>query len=205
MGIYARYVLPRLVDLAMRNPETTRLRKVWVPRAHGDVLDVGIGSGLNLAFYSQEVLRVYGVDPSCELQQMARRRSAEVSVPVELLAQSAEDALPLMDASIDTVVLTWSLCSIPDPLKALERMKRVLKPDGSLIFVEHGVSPDAGVAAWQNRLTPVWKHIAGGCHLDRKVDDLIAAAGFQITELQTGYLAGPRPMTWTYQGVASPA
>lgn len=203
MGIYAKYVLPRCIDLAMRNPETTRLRELWVPRARGNVLEIGIGSGLNLAFYSSEVIRVYGVDPSCELQQMARRRAAGSSIPVEFLAHSAEDVLPLASASIDTVLLTWSLCSIPDPLRALEQVKRVLKPDGRLIFVEHGASPDAGVAAWQSRLTPVWKHIAGGCHLDRKIDDLIAAAGFQITELQTCYLAGPRPMTWTYQGVAS--
>ena len=202
MGFYARHVLPRVIDLAMRNKDATRLRRDWIPRARGEVLEVGIGSGLNLAFYSPEVQCIHGVDPSIELQQMARQRIAGRTVNAEFLAQSAEESLPLSDSSIDTVVVTWTLCSIPNPRKALEQMKRVLKPSGRLIFIEHGWAPDSRVAAWQDRLTPLWKRIGGGCHLNRKVDELLAAAGFQIEELRTCYLPGPRPMTYTYQGLA---
>jgi len=202
MAFYAKYVLPRLIDLAMRNKDTTRLRAEWVPRARGEVLEVGIGSGLNLAFYPSEVRRVYGVDPSTELQQMARKRTAGHPLDVGFLSQSAEESLPLPDRTIDTVVMTWTLCSISDPLKALLQMKRVLKPDGHLIFVEHGRAPDSGVAAWQDRLNPVWKRIGGGCHLNRKIDELVVQAGFQIDELRTAYLPGPRPMSYTYQGFA---
>ena len=204
MGIYGKYVLPRLIDLAMKNKESARLRAALIPRARGEVLEIGIGSGLNLPFYSAEVERVVGVDPSLELQRMASKRAAG-PIKVEFLAQSAEEHLPLDDASMDTVVMAWTLCSIPNAAKALQQMKRVLKADGRLLFVEHGRAPERKVAAWQDRLTPVWKHAAGGCHLNRKVDDLIAAAGFQITQLQTCYLPGPRPMTYTYQGVAQPA
>ncbi len=202
MGLYSRYFLPRIIDLAMRNKETTRLRAEWIPRAQGEVLEVGIGSGLNLPFYSTEVSRVYGVDPSLELQRMARRRSPGAPVKVEFLSQSAEERLPLDDASIDTVVITWTLCSIPNVARALEEMRRVLRPGGRLLFVEHGRAPDDQVAAWQNRLTPIWKRIGGGCHLNRKIDDLLATAGFRIADLKTFYLPGPRPMTFTYQGSA---
>jgi ubiquinone/menaquinone biosynthesis C-methylase UbiE len=200
--MYAKYVLPRFIDLSMRNKETARVRADWVPRAHGDVLEVGIGSGLNLPFYPAEVRRVYGVEPSAELRQMARKRMASQATKVEFLSQSAEDDLPLSDMSIDTVVMTWTLCSIPDPLKALRQMKRVLKPNGHLIFIEHGRAPDSRVAAWQDQLTPLWKRIGGGCHLNRKIDELLMDAGFTIDELRTTYLPGPRPMTYTYQGLA---
>jgi ubiquinone/menaquinone biosynthesis C-methylase UbiE len=202
MGVYAKYVLPRFIDLSMRNKETARVRADWVPHARGDVLEVGIGSGLNLPFYSAEVRRVYGVEPSAELQKMARKRMASQATKVEFLLQSAEDDLPLSDMSIDTVVMTWTLCSIPDPLKALRQMKRVLKPNGRLIFIEHGRAPDSRVAAWQDQLTPLWKRIGGGCHLNRKIDDLLVGADFTIDELRTTYLPGPRPMTYTYQGFA---
>jgi ubiquinone/menaquinone biosynthesis C-methylase UbiE len=201
MGIYARYVLPRLIDLAMRNRETARLRATWIPQAQGEVLEIGIGSGLNLPFYSSRVRRVYGVDPSLELQQIARARSDRLDL-VEFVTQHAEEELPLADASIDTVVVTWTLCSIADPPKALQQMKRALKPSGRLIFLEHGRSPDIEVVGWQDRLTPLWKRVTGGCHLNRKVDELITAAGFHISELKTCYLSGPRPMTYTYQGFA---
>jgi len=204
MGLYAKYVLPPLIDLAMRNKDTARLRAECVPRACGEVVEIGIGSGLNLPFYSSDVQHVYGVDPSVELQQMARKRSAMERIKVEFISQSAEEPLPLIDASIDTVVLTWTLCSIPDALRALQQMKRILKPSGHLIFVEHGRSGDPGVEVWQDRITPLWKRIGGGCHLNRKIDDLIEAAGFQIVELKTLYLPGPRLMTYTYQGIAQP-
>lgn len=205
MGFYGKYILPQLIDLAMRNKDTTRLRASWIPHARGEVLEIGIGSGLNSPFYSSEVRRVYGVDPSLELQRMARKRPAARSINVEFLSQSAEERLPLADGSIDTVVITWTLCSISNPLRALQQIKRILKPTGRLIFIEHGRSPDPGVAVWQDRITPVWKHIGGGCHLNRKMDDLITSAGFQISELKTCYLPGPRPVTYTYQGFAHAA
>jgi len=202
MGFYAKHVLPRFIDFAMKNPETTRLRAEWLPRARGVVLEVGTGSGLNLPFYSPEVRRVYGVDPSIELQRMARARLAASPIEVEFFTQSAEKPLPLPEASVDTAVLTWTLCSIPNATEALRQIKGLLRPNGQLIFLEHGRAPDRRVCAWQDRLTPVWKHIAGGCHLNRKIDDLIKSAGFQIAELTTSYLPGPRPMTYTYQGLA---
>jgi ubiquinone/menaquinone biosynthesis C-methylase UbiE len=202
MSFYAKFVLPRIIDVAMRNPETARLRAEWIPKARGQVLEVGIGSGLNLPFYSPEVECVYGVDPSVELGRLARTRAAASATKVEFLLQSAEQPLPLASASMDTVVLTWTLCSIPNASSALQEMKRVLKPAGRLMFLEHGRAPDPGVVLWQDRLTPFWRPIAGGCHLNRKIDELITEAGFQITELTTVYLSGPRPMTYTYQGFA---
>jgi len=205
MGLYAKYIWPLLIDVGMRNKDTSRLRAAWIPHARGDVLEIGIGSGLNLPYYSPDVQRVYGVDPSLELQRMARKRAAAGRLPVEFLAQSAEQPLPLPNASIDTVVVTWTLCSIPDVSPALQQMHRVLKPSGRLIFLEHGRATDPRVVAWQDRLTPLWKRFTGGCHLNRKVDELIAAAGFRITELKTCYVPGPRPITYTYQGCAQPA
>jgi ubiquinone/menaquinone biosynthesis C-methylase UbiE len=186
-----------LIDLAMRNEETTRLRAAWVPQAKGHVLEIGIGSGLNLPFYSAQVKHVFGVDPSLELQQMAKKRAGG-HVEVEFLSQSAEQELPLADASIDTIVMTWTLCSIQKPDEALRQMRRVLNTDGQLLFIEHGRSRDSGVRAWQDRLTPPWRLFAGGCHLNRKVDDLVSVAGFRITKLNTFYITGPHPMTYTY-------
>jgi ubiquinone/menaquinone biosynthesis C-methylase UbiE len=204
MGIYAKYILPRLIDTAMRSyKDAARLRTVWIPRARGNVVEVGIGSGLNLEFYPPEVTSVCGVEPSVELQQMARRRAGSGARKIEFVTQSAEQTLPLDDASMDTVVSTWTLCSIPNAPLALGQMRRVLKPQGRLIFVEHGRSPDSGVAAWQDRLTPAWKLIGGGCHLNRKIDELIAGAGFRILEIEKSYLPGPRPMAFTYQGCAA--
>jgi ubiquinone/menaquinone biosynthesis C-methylase UbiE len=123
-------------------------------------------------------------------------------IQIEFLLQSAEDPVPLPDASIDTIVVTWTLCSIPNPPKAFHEIRRVLKRDGQIIFLEHGRAPDRAVANWQDRLTPLWRRIAGGCHLNRKIDDLIQRAGFRIDELKMSYLPGPRPMTYTYQGFA---
>ena len=202
VGVYAKYVLPRFIDLSMRNRETARVRGDWVPNARGIVLEIGIGSGLNLPFYSEQVSRIYGVEPSPELEKLARKRSVDKTMQVEFFSQSAEQSIPVPDQSVDTVVITWTLCSIADPTRALQQMKRTLKPSGRLIFVEHGRAPDSGVAAWQDRLTPIWKRIGGGCHLNRKIDDLLLNAGFTIDELRTTYLPGPRPMTYTYQGFA---
>jgi ubiquinone/menaquinone biosynthesis C-methylase UbiE len=153
-------------------------------------------------FYSSEVQRLYGVEPSAELQRIAKIRAANAGAKVEFLSQSAEEPLPLSDRSIDTVVITWTLCSIENPSSALRQMKRVLKPSGVLIFVEHGLAPDPKVSTWQDRHTPLWKRIGGGCHLNRRIDALLVGTGFKIHELKTSYLPGPRPMTYTYQGLA---
>jgi len=204
MGFYARFVLPRLIDLVMRDKEAARLRAAWIPRASGEVLELGAGSGLNFPFYSRDVRRVFALDPSRELQRMARANAAGLRLNVEFVEQSADEPLQLDAESIDTVVTTWSLCSIPIVTRALDHVRRVLKPQGRLIFVEHGRAPDGGVIAWQNRITPLWRRVAGGCHLNRKIDEILAGAGFEITELTTGYLPGLRPMTYTYQGAARP-
>ena len=144
MGFYAKHILPHVIDLAMRNPAATRLRAEWIPRATGDVLEVGIGSGLNLPFYTDRVRRVYGLDPSPELQQMARRRAANLPFEVEFMPQAAESPIPLPTGTIDTVVLTWTLCSVDDPGLALNEIRRVMKPDGRLVFIEHGSAPNGG-------------------------------------------------------------
>jgi len=204
VGIYAKYVLPKVLDLAMRNKDLTPLRQTWVSQARGEVLELGIGSGLNLPFYSSDVRRIHGVEPSQEMQRTARGRVPSER-PVEFLSQSAEDPLPLAEASIDTVLSTWTLCTIPDVPRALREARRVLKPDGRFIFVEHGRSPDTRVVVWQNRLNPIWKRIGGGCNLNRNIVELIQGAGFRITELKTEYLPGPRSMTYTYQGLAKKA
>jgi ubiquinone/menaquinone biosynthesis C-methylase UbiE len=188
----------------MKSPEMSRLRAALIPRANGDVLEVGIGSGLNLPFYSADVRRIYGVDPSAELVRLASTRKGAVSVEVDLLQQSAEKELPLQSGTIDSVVITWTLCSIPNAADALAEIRRVLKRHGRVIFIEHGRAPETAVARWQDRLTPVWKQVAGGCHLNRKIDDLLIAAGFHIPEMKTSYLPGPRTMTYTYQGIAAP-
>jgi ubiquinone/menaquinone biosynthesis C-methylase UbiE len=202
MSFYSRYLLPRLINYAMTYEEVTRLRRARVPDASGDVLEVGIGSGLNLPFYSGAVTKLYGVDPSAELLAMAKVNAAGAGFPVELLQQKA-NGLPLDDDSIDTAVVTWSLCSIDDPAAVLSEMRRVLRPGGAFIFIEHGLSPDIGVRRWQNRLTPVWRRLAGGCHLNRKVDDLLVAAGFDITQMNTGYMPGPKVTTYIYEGRAT--
>jgi ubiquinone/menaquinone biosynthesis C-methylase UbiE len=203
MGLYRRFVLPRLINFAMKDKAAEARRLELIPRATGVVLEVGIGSGLNLPFYSSEVTEVHGIDPSLELLSMAREKIESLSYTVELICQSAEQ-LPLDSGSMDTVVTTWTLCSIPDPGTALREMKRVLRPGGILLFVEHGASPDPRVAAWQRRINPIWSRVAGGCNLNRTIDELIKSAGFNIARLQTTYLPGPRPMTYTYEGCACP-
>jgi ubiquinone/menaquinone biosynthesis C-methylase UbiE len=201
MGFYDRFILPRLIDLACRSKVATERRSALVPGASGAVLEVGVGSGLNLRFYSSAVTRLVAVDPSQELLSMARGRIDDLAFPVDLRCESAE-ALSLEDASVDTIVMTFTLCSVPEPGRALREMRRVLKPEGRLLFVEHGLSPDAGVRRWQERLNPVWKRFAGGCNLNRPVDALLAGAGFRVAELRAAYLQGPRPLTYTYEGSA---
>ena len=201
MGLYEKFVLPRLIDFSMRSKEVRRYRAQVVPAAAGRVLEVGVGSGLNLPFYSRDVQALYGLDTSPQLLTFAQKKSTHTAFPVEFVRRSAED-IPFDNKSFDTVVTTWTLCTIPDPVKALREIRRVLKLDGWLLFVEHGLSPEPRVEAWQNRLNPVWKRIGGGCNLNRKIDDLIRAAGLKITELEAGYAKGLRPVTYTYQGRA---
>ncbi|HJQ61792.1 MAG TPA: class I SAM-dependent methyltransferase [Burkholderiales bacterium] len=201
MGAYDKWILPRLTDLAMRNKEATRYRSQLVPLACGTVLEVGAGSGLNLPFYSSGVNRLFALEPSPELLRMARKKAEAVSFPVEFLGHSSEE-IPVDDRSFDTIVTTWTLCTIPDPIKALSEMRRVLKPGGMLLFAEHGLAPEAGVRAWQERLNPLWRKFTGGCNLNRKLDDLIRVAGFTIAHLETAYAKGLRPMSYIYSGRA---
>jgi len=193
--------VPRLINLAMKQSMLSERRAALVPRAKGTVLEVGIGSGLNLPYYSHEVERLYGVDPSPQLLAMARSNARKAQLAVELVCESAE-RLPFADASFDCAIMTWTLCSIPHAGRALREVHRVLKPGGELFFAEHGLAPDARVAAWQRRLTPLWRPLAGGCHLDRPIDALIRAAGFEIAEVRNRYLKGPRPFTYMYEGSA---
>ncbi|MDP3690729.1 MAG: class I SAM-dependent methyltransferase [Bradyrhizobium sp.] len=181
----------------MRQRPLQKYRREVVAAATGRVLEVGIGSGLNFPLYDKRVETVFGIDPSPRLLAIARRRAAAAGVPAEFLQGSAI-AIPLAENTMDTVVMTWTLCSIPDPSAALREMRRVLRPHGQLLFVEHGLSPESGVERWQHRLTPIWCHVAGGCRLDRKMDDLIRSAGFDLLRLRTEYASGPRPMTYMY-------
>jgi len=201
MGIYSSWLFPRVLDFVMQQKQMVPFRRQVGEAADGRVLDVGIGSGLNLAFYGSQAERVFGIDPSPALLQFAEQRADSTPVPVELLRGSAE-ALPLEDRSIDTVVVTFTLCTVDDAATALAEMRRVLKPGGKLLFAEHGRAPEAGVARWQDRLTPLWKRVAGGCHLNRQPDNLIRSAGFRIDALETRYLQGPRPMAFVYSGCA---
>jgi ubiquinone/menaquinone biosynthesis C-methylase UbiE len=201
VSVYQNWVLPRLTDLVMRNAEATRYRSQVVPFARGTVLEVGAGSGLNLKFYGAAVERLYALDPSEELLGMARRRAAEATVPVEFLLHSGEE-IPLEDRSCDTVVTTWTLCTIPDPAQALSEMKRVLKQGGTLLFAEHGAAPEARVRGWQERLNPLWRRMTGGCNLNRSIATLMADAGFTVVNLQREYAKGLRPMSYIYFGNA---
>lgn len=202
LEFYRRLVLPRLIHLGMRQKQLAPLREHLVAGARGRVLEIGIGSGLNLPFYPREVELLLGLDPSRELLQIAKRHSSWVHFPVELSEGRAED-IPLDDGAVDHVVMSWALCSVTDPLRVLSEIRRVLRPGGSLLFVEHGRATEPGVQRWQDRLTPVWRRVAGGCHLNRPIVRLIADSGLRIAELETGHLVrGPRFATFHYRGRA---
>jgi SAM-dependent methyltransferase len=203
MGFYRKFILPCLTDLAMRNGELKPFRERVIGSAEGRVLEIGAGSGLNLKFYRGATREVLALEPDPKLMAMAQRKSRDASCPVRFLAGSAE-AIPLDDRSVDTVVTTWTLCTIPDAVHALQEMRRVLKPGGLLMFVEHGLSPEDGIQKWQDRLTPVWKTIGGGCHLNRPISSLIERSGFHIDALDAGYIRGPKPMCFMYEGRARP-
>jgi SAM-dependent methyltransferase len=201
MAFYHDHVLPCLTHLAMSNRRLIEYRRQVLSQASGRVLEIGIGSGLNLPFYGSEASSVYGIDPSDPLLRRALRQRAAQAVLVEASAE----LIPFDTSTFDTVVTTWTLCTIPQVIVALCEMRRVLRPDGRLLFVEHGLAPDHTVARWQHGLTPCWKCLGGGCHLDRKIDDLITAAGFRIERLETGYIRGRNPFTFMYEGVARSA
>lgn len=203
MGFYNDHILPRLCDMAMRNQRLRPYRARAIGAAAGRVLEIGAGSGLNLPLYRPSVREVLALEPAPRLLAMARRAAHAEGVAVRFLEASAE-AIPLDAHSLDTVVTTWTLCSIPQAAAALAEMRRVLRPGGRLLFVEHGLAPDAGVRRWQNGLTPAWRRIAGGCHLNRPIRALIEEAGFRIERLETGYMGRPKPMTFMYEGSALP-
>jgi len=203
MGFYDDVILPRLVHLVMRNARLLPYRERVAAAAQGRVLEIGIGSGLNLPFYSPAVSEVLGLEPSARLIAMAQRAAHESAQRVRLVEGSAE-AIPLDAGSVDSVVTTWTLCSIPNAGAALSEMRRVLRPGGRLLFVEHGRAPDAGVRVWQDRLTPVWRTLAGGCHLNRPIRAMIEDAGFAIDHLQAGYMPGPKAFTFMSEGAARP-
>ncbi len=203
MGFYGDVILPRLCDLAMRNKRLVPFRERVIGAAEGRVLEIGVGSGMNLPFYRPPVREVLALEPAPRLVTMARSASRSATMPLSLLEASAE-AIPLGNQSVDTVVTTWTLCSIPKAATALAEMRRVLRPGGKLLFVEHGLAPDEGVRRWQDRLTPAWRCLSGGCHLNRPIRSMIEGAGFRIDRIETGYMPGPKPMTFMYEGSARP-
>jgi ubiquinone/menaquinone biosynthesis C-methylase UbiE len=203
MGFYTDIVLPRLCDLAMRNKQLIPFRERVIGAAEGVVLEIGVGSGRNLPFHRAPVSQLLALEPAPRLVSMARSASDQRNVPVRFIEASAE-AIPLDQHSVDTIVTTWTLCSIPQAATALQGMRRVLRPGGRLLFVEHGLAPEQAVRWWQDRLTPAWRRLSGGCHLNRPIQSLIEDAGFRIDRIQTGYIPGPRPMTFMYEGSARP-
>ncbi|MEW6666146.1 MAG: class I SAM-dependent methyltransferase [Thermodesulfobacteriota bacterium] len=199
---YERHVLPYLIDIACSLHPVRRQRRKLLPLAQGQVLEIGIGTGLNLEHYDRaKIKKVVGLDPGLEMLRLAQKRAAKIGVPVELVGLSAEQ-IPFEAGTFDTVVVTYSLCTIPDPVSALREMRRVLKPAGKLIFCEHGLAPDSSVRRWQDLLTPLWSRLAGGCRLNRDIPAMFKETGFRLANMETGYLPGPRSLTYNYWGTA---
>ena len=202
MGLYDRIVLPRIVNLVCGLKPMAKQRAKVVPLARKRVLELGFGSGLNLPYYDEaRVEHVWALEPSAAMWSLAAERVFAAGFPVEHLEAPAE-AIPLPDASADTVLVTYAICTIPDVAAALAEVRRVLKPRGQLVFCEHGSAPDPGVARWQNRVNPIWRKLGGGCNLNRPIPSLIQAAGFQVQELSSMYLPGWRPASFNYWGTA---
>ncbi len=206
MGPYERFVLPHVINCACGTKPVMKQREKIVPKASGTVLEIGIGTGLNLPYYdASSVDKLIGLDPSDQSWHLARKRLEQISFPVEFVGLPGEQ-IPLDDASIDTIVVTFSLCTIPDPVAALEGMRRVLKPGGQLLFAEHGRAPDEGVRRWQNRINGIWGLIAGGCHLNRDIPSLLTQGGFATTALEEMYLPStPKVAGYNYWGTATHA
>lgn len=203
MGFYDKYLLPRLVHLTCGQRPAMRQRAKVVPLAEGQVLEVGIGSGLNIPLYdSSKVSRLWGLDPSAEMWSIAKENAADHDLEVEFM-QSPAESIPLQENSMDSVLMTYTLCTIPDVEVALAEIRRVLKPTGRLIFCEHGYSPDENIRQWQDRLNPIWRKLAGGCNLNRPIDQLLTQSGFKSDDLQTMYLPGWKPGTFNFWGTAT--
>ena len=203
MGLYNHFVLPRLLNAAMGTKPITYQRRKVVPRAEGRVLEIGFGAGHNLPFYdASKVTQLWALEPAREMRERAAARVAESKIPLEFLDLPGEQ-IPLEDAAADTILITYTLCTIPDVMAALVQMRRVLKPAGRMIFCEHGEAPDENVRRWQKRLTPAWKTIGGGCHVGRPIPRLIEEGGFRIEDMQTMYLPGtPHFAGFNYWGSA---
>jgi ubiquinone/menaquinone biosynthesis C-methylase UbiE len=204
MGIYTDRVLPRVTDRLLRGEPIERLRAQAAAGLAGEVLEVGFGSGRNVPHYPAAVARVRAVDPAAVGRKLAADRVARSPVPIEYIGLDGQQ-LPLDDASVDHVLITWTLCTIPDAGRALAEVRRVLRPGGALHFAEHGRAPDPAVVRWQRRLNPLQRRLFGGCHLDRPIDELVRGAGLDLTELDAAYLEGPKPFSYIYRGVATKA
>jgi ubiquinone/menaquinone biosynthesis C-methylase UbiE len=202
MGFYEDQVLPRFIDVALGTKRLGHLRERVAAQLDGEVLEVGFGSGRNVPFYPSTVTRVRAVDPATVGRKLAEKRVAASSVPVEYVGLDGED-LPLDDGSVDHVLTTWTLCTIPDVSRALDEVSRVLRPGGSLHFLEHGRSPDAKVVKWQDRMTPLQRRLGGGCHLNRPIDRLITDSPLRISRLENYELPGPKSLGYMYEGVAT--
>ena len=202
MGFYQDQVLPRFIDVAVRGGDFVRIRQRVAAGLSGEVLEVGFGSGLNVPHYPAGVTRVQAVDPATVGRKLAAKRVAASSVPVEYVGLDGQ-SLPLDPASIDHVLVTWTLCTIPDAHRALGEIRRVLRPGGELHFVEHGRSPEAHVARWQDRLTPLQRRMFGGCHLNRPIDTLIAGAGFELRRTENYHMRGPKALGYMFEGIAT--
>ena len=202
MAFYEEQVLARFTNVVMARREFIPIRARVAAPLEGDVLEVGFGSGLNVPHYPAGVSRVRAVDPATVGRKLAAQRVAASSVAVEYIGLEGQE-LPLGSASVDHVLTTWTLCTIPDVERALGEIRRVLRPGGSFHFVEHGRSPDAKVARWQGRLTPLQRRIAGGCHLNRPIDELVDGSGLDLTQMDNYYAKGPRAFGYMFEGVAT--
>ncbi|MDA8885092.1 class I SAM-dependent methyltransferase [Gammaproteobacteria bacterium] len=204
MSLYEKYVLPKFLNCTCGSKPINYQRKKVVPLAQGLVLDVGIGSGLNIPFYDMSKIdKVLGLDPSVELNNLAKNVAEEHQIDIDFMLCGAED-IPLPDNHVDTVLITYTMCTIPDVLEANKEMLRVLKPGGKLVFCEHGQAPDPKVAKWQKRIDPLWGKIAGGCHLNRDIPNLITSAGFKIENMEQMYLPStPSIAGYNYWGIAT--
>jgi ubiquinone/menaquinone biosynthesis C-methylase UbiE len=201
-GWYDTYIMPRFVNLACGLKPVLKQREKVVPLASGRVLEIGIGSGLNLPFYdASQVEHVWGLDPSPEMWALVKDKADNLDFGFEFIEASAED-IPLDSDSADTVLITYTMCTIPDAASALKDARRVLKPGGRLVFCEHGEAPDANVRKWQNRINPLWQKLAGGCNLNRPIPAMIEDAGFRIDDLDTMYIPGWKPATFNFWGTA---
>jgi SAM-dependent methyltransferase len=202
MTFYGDHVLPRLIDLLLRSSDTHELRARVAAGLTGEVLEIGFGSGLNVPFYPAALARVRALDPAALGRKLAAQRVAASPVPIEYIGLDAQ-RIPLPDNSVDSVLSTWTLCTIPDVAGALAEVRRVLRPGGTLHFAEHGRTPDPKVARTQDRLEPLNRRLLGGCHLTRRIDDLITASGLDLTALKAYYRPGPKPNSYTYEGQAT--